>query len=67
MKRIILTLIWALATLMSTAQATIDRALQEELTRRNDDEKIEVIVLMKAQSPSFVTPAPSVTNSSSAN
>ena len=49
MKRIILTLIWALATLMSTAQATIDRALQEELTRRNDDEKIEVIVLMKAQ------------------
>ncbi len=49
MKRIILTLIWALATLMGTAQATIDRALQEELTRRNDDEKIEVIVLMKAQ------------------
>ncbi|MBR1513647.1 MAG: S8 family peptidase [Bacteroidales bacterium] len=49
MKRIILTFTLVLAALMGKAQATIDRALQEEMNRRGDNEKIEILVLMKAQ------------------
>ena len=38
-----------MATLMGSAQAIIDRALQEEMDRRSQDEKIEILVLMKAR------------------
>ena len=49
MKRIALTFALVLAALIGTAQTIIDLALQEEMNRRNDDEKMEIIVLMKAQ------------------
>ncbi|MBQ8957888.1 MAG: S8 family peptidase [Bacteroidales bacterium] len=49
MKRITLLVSLVLAALMGSAQTHIDRALQEEMNRRNDDEKVEIMVLMKAQ------------------
>ena len=49
MKRITLLLLLVMATLMGSAQAIIDRALQEEMDRRSQDEKIEILVLMKAR------------------
>lgn len=49
MKRIYLVIALFLAALFGSAQTTIDRALQEEMNRRNEEEKIEIIVLMKAQ------------------
>ena len=48
MKKYVFALSFLLATLFATAQI-IDNQLLEELNRRSDDEKIEVIVLMKAR------------------
>ena len=48
MKRYILTLSLIFATIFANAQI-IDNQLLEELNRRSDDEKIEVIVVMKAR------------------
>lgn len=49
MKKAILSLSLALASLICCAQASIDPRLNEEMNRRTEDEKIEVFVLMKSQ------------------
>ena len=49
MKRIALISFLLLACMMGFAQGCLDPLLSQELNRRSDDERIEVIVLMKAQ------------------
>ena len=49
MKRIVLILSLVLMAVICPAQAIIDRALQDELDRCGENEKIPIIVLMKAQ------------------
>ena len=49
MKNIALAITLVLASFLCQAQAIIDQALQQEMSRRSGDEKIEIIVLMKAQ------------------
>ena len=48
MKRSLLLLSICILTLCTTAQS-IDPSLIEQMNRRNDDEKIEIIILMKAK------------------
>ena len=49
MKRIVLISILLSACLMGFAQGCLDPLLNQEMNRRSDDERIEVVVLMKAQ------------------
>ena len=49
MKRIALISILLLACMMGFAQGCFDPLLIQEMNRRSDDERIEVVVLMKAQ------------------
>ena len=49
MKRIALFSILLLACMMSYAQGCLDPILSQEMNHRNDDDKIEVVVLMKSQ------------------
>lgn len=49
MKRIALISILSLTSMMGFAQGCLDPLLSQELNRRSDDERIEVVVLMKAQ------------------
>ena len=49
MKRIVLISILLSACMMGFAQGCLDPVLSQEMNRRSDDERIEVVVLMKAQ------------------
>ena len=49
MKRIVLISILLSACMMGFAQGCLDPLLSQEMNRRSDDERIEVVVLMKAQ------------------
>ena len=49
MKRIALISILLLACMMGFAQGCLDPLLSQEMNRRSDDERIEVVVIMKAQ------------------
>ena len=49
MKRIVLISILLSACLMGFAQGCLDPLLNQDMNRRSDDERIEVVVLMKAQ------------------
>ena len=49
MKRIVLIVSLVLVAVLCPAQTVIDRALQDELDRCGDNEKIPILVLMKAQ------------------
>ena len=49
MKKLLFLLLLAVCSMMGFAQATIDPLLSEEMNRRNDDEQIKVIVIMKSQ------------------
>ena len=49
MKRIVLISILLSACMMGFAQGCLDPLLNQEMNRRSDDERIEVVVLMKAQ------------------
>ncbi len=49
MKRIALVSILLLACMMGFAQGCLDPLLSQEMNRRSDDERIEVVVIMKAQ------------------
>ncbi len=49
MKRIVLITILLSVCLMGFAQGCLDPLLSQEMNRRSDDERIEVVVLMKAQ------------------
>ena len=49
MKRFVLISILLSACMMGFAQGCLDPVLSQEMNRRSDDERIEVVVLMKAQ------------------
>ena len=49
MKKLFTLLLFAVCCIAGYAQAVIDPLLSEEMTRRSDDEKIKVIVIMKSQ------------------
>ena len=49
MKRIFLIFTLLLACMMGFAQGCLDPKLSQEMNRQNDDDKIEVVVLMKSQ------------------
>ena len=49
MKKLLFLLLLAACSMMGFAQATMDPLLGEEMNRRNDDEQIKVIVIMKSQ------------------
>ncbi len=49
MKRFVLIFILLSACMMGFAQGCLDPVLSQEMNRRSDDERIEVVVLMKAQ------------------
>ena len=49
MKKLFTLLLLAVCCMAGYAQAVIDPLLSEEMTRRSDDEKIKVIVIMKSQ------------------
>ena len=49
MKKLFSLLLMALFCMAGYAQAVIDPLLSEEMGRRNDDEQIKVIVIMKSQ------------------
>ena len=49
MKRIVLISILLSACMTGFAQGCLDPKLSQEMNRQNDDDKIEVVVLMKAQ------------------
>jgi len=48
MKKLFILLLLVTCSMMGFAQAVIDPLLSEEMTRRSDDEKIKVIVIMKS-------------------
>lgn len=49
MKKLFTLILMAVCCMAGYAQAVIDPLLSEEMARRNDDEKINVIVIMKSQ------------------
>lgn len=49
MKKLFTLLLFAVCCIAGYSQAVIDPLLSEEMTRRSDDEKIKVIVIMKSQ------------------
>ncbi len=49
MKRLLLLILTVMLCVSGFAQNVIDPLLGEEMSRRNDDEKISIFVIMKAQ------------------
>ena len=49
MRKLLFLLLTAMLCMNGFAQSVIDPFLGEEMTRRSDDEKINIIVIMKAQ------------------
>ena len=49
MKRIVLLFLLMITSLFGFAQGCLDAVLSQEMTRHNDDERMEVVVLMKSQ------------------
>ena len=49
MKRIVLLFLLMITSLFGFAQGCLDAVLSQEMTRHNDDERMEVVVLMKSR------------------